>query len=294
MDVRRLELLRELADRGTITAVAAATHRTASAVSQQLKLLEAEAGVPLTEKEGRGIRLTGAGRALAETARRIAVAIESAEALWSEYKQTPTGTVTLSTFPTAGQMLLPGVLSTLEQEPALRLLATDQDLPLADFAELTPDFDIVLADSQGVPSHWNEHGLTTVHLMTEPFDVALPAGHPLLEKSVLSPADVADYPWIRRTHRQPYDRWPRRALAPRRRARAAHRVAAHHGKPRRRGPRRRRSVSRSCPAASTTRRPRQLTSAKPTKTSIVGNPGRTPDLGLLRRRRAERPACARC
>ena len=85
MDVRRLELLRELADRGTITAVAAATHRTASAVSQQLKLLEAEAGVPLTEKEGRGIRLTGAGRALAETARRIAVAIESAEALWSEY-----------------------------------------------------------------------------------------------------------------------------------------------------------------------------------------------------------------
>ena len=181
MDVRRLELLRELADRGTITAVAAATHRTASAVSQQLKLLEAEAGVPLTDKEGRGIRLTGAGRALAETARRIAVAIESAEALWSEYKQTPTGTVTLSTFPTAGQMLLPGALSALESEPALRLLVTDQDLPLADFAELTPDFDIVLADSQGVPSHWNERGLTTVHLMTEPFDVALPAGHPLLE-----------------------------------------------------------------------------------------------------------------
>ena len=207
MDVRRLELLRELADRGTITAVAAATHRTASAVSQQLKLLEAEAGVPLTEKEGRGIRLTGAGRALAETARRIAVAIESAEALWSEYKQTPTGTVTLSTFPTAGQMLLPGALSALESEPALRLLVTDQDLPLADFAELTPDFDIVLADSQGVPSHWNERGLTTVHLMTEPFDVALPAGHPLLEKSVLSPVDVADYPWIGAPVGYPYDRW---------------------------------------------------------------------------------------
>ncbi len=45
MDVRRLELLRELADRGSVTAVATATHRTPSAVSQQLKLLEREAGL---------------------------------------------------------------------------------------------------------------------------------------------------------------------------------------------------------------------------------------------------------
>ena len=68
MDVRRLELLRELADRGSITAVAHATNRTASAVSQQLKILEREAGVPLTERSGRGVILTSAGRALARTA----------------------------------------------------------------------------------------------------------------------------------------------------------------------------------------------------------------------------------
>ncbi len=72
MDVRRLELLRELADRGSITAVAQATHRTPSGVSQQLKRLEQEAGVPLTARVGRGIQLTDAGEALAETARRIA------------------------------------------------------------------------------------------------------------------------------------------------------------------------------------------------------------------------------
>ena len=69
MDVRRLELLRELSERGTVTAVALATHRTPSAVSQQLKALEREAGMPLTERAGRGLRLTGAGRALAETAK---------------------------------------------------------------------------------------------------------------------------------------------------------------------------------------------------------------------------------
>ena len=63
MDVQRLELLRELAERGSVTAVARATHRTPSAVSQQLKVLEREAGLPLTERSGRGMVLTDAGRA---------------------------------------------------------------------------------------------------------------------------------------------------------------------------------------------------------------------------------------
>ena len=56
MDVRRLDLLRELAERGSVTAVAEATGRTPSAVSQQLKVLEREAGMPLTERSGRGAR----------------------------------------------------------------------------------------------------------------------------------------------------------------------------------------------------------------------------------------------
>lgn len=206
MDVRRLELLRELADRGSITAVAAATHRTASAVSQQLKLLEREAGVALTERRGRGLELTGAGLALAETARRIAVAIESAEALWHEFKQSPQGTVTVSAFPTAGQMLIPGVLRALRDEPGLEVALTDHDLPLPDFAQLTADYDIVVADSQGIPAHWNESGLRCVPLMTEPFDVALPAGHPLVEKSVIHGTDLVDENWIGAPVGYPYDR----------------------------------------------------------------------------------------
>lgn len=206
MDVRRLELLRELADRGSITAVARATHRTPSAVSQQLKVLESEVGIPLTERQGRGLVLTGAGVALAATARRIAVAIEEAEAVWTEFTQSPSGTVTLSTFPTGGQMLLPGVLRALRDEPSLELAVTDHDLPLPDFADLTPDFDIVIADSQGIPSHWAERGLTAVPLMVEPFDVALPAGHPLVERSVVRPDDLIDEQWIGAPVGFPYDK----------------------------------------------------------------------------------------
>src|SRR5881396_1265006 len=63
--LRRLRLLRELKERGTIAAVADALQFTPSAVSQQLAMLEREAGVPLLERAGRGVRLTDAALVLA-------------------------------------------------------------------------------------------------------------------------------------------------------------------------------------------------------------------------------------
>jgi len=206
MDVRRLELLRELAERGSITAVAAATNRTSSAVSQQLKVLEREAGIPLTERHGRGVVLTGAGRMLAQTATDVAVALERADALWNDFKQAPTGRVTLTIFATGGQMLLPGLLSAVRDVPGLELSCSDQDPLLPDFADLTPDFDIVVADAPAILPSWRERGLAVVPLMTEPLDVALPEGHPLSEKKSLSPKDLVDETWIGVPSGFPFDR----------------------------------------------------------------------------------------
>jgi len=205
MDVRRLELLRELAERGSITAVAAATNRTSSAVSQQLKILEREAGIPLTERRGRGVVLTGAGRMLAQTATDVAVALERADALWEDFKQAPRGDVTLTIFPTGGQMLLPGLLTAVADVPGLVLSCTDQDPLIPDFADLTPDFDIVVADAPTILPSWRERGLAVLPLMREPLDVALPEGHPLAEKATLSPRDLADETWIGVPVGFPYD-----------------------------------------------------------------------------------------
>lgn len=206
MDIRRLELLRELADRGSITEVARATQRTASAVSQQLKILEREAGVPLTERSGRGVALTSAGRALARTATDVATAIEKAEALWADFKSQPRGEVTLVIFPTGGQMLLPGLLDTVDGMPGLTLHASDLDSHVTDIADLTADFDIVVADSPSLLPSWAERGLTVVPLMREPLDIALPEGHPLGEKGSLSPADLIDETWIGTPSGLPFDR----------------------------------------------------------------------------------------
>src|SRR5918994_229143 len=71
LDLRRLRLLRELHERGTIAAVADALGYTPSAVSQGLATLEREVGVPLLERVGRGVRLTDPALVLVEHARAL-------------------------------------------------------------------------------------------------------------------------------------------------------------------------------------------------------------------------------
>ena len=80
IDVRRLLLLRELHARGTVAAVAEALAYSPSAVSQGLAALQREAGVPLTERVGRRLRLTEAGLRLVEHADALLARLEVAEA----------------------------------------------------------------------------------------------------------------------------------------------------------------------------------------------------------------------
>src|SRR3954452_6861710 len=81
LDLHRLRLLHELSERGTIAAVAQALQFTPSAVSQQLAVLEREAGVPLLERAGRGVRLTDPAVVLV---RHAAVLLERAELAQAE------------------------------------------------------------------------------------------------------------------------------------------------------------------------------------------------------------------
>ncbi|GAA3539831.1 LysR family transcriptional regulator [Aeromicrobium flavum] len=200
-------MLRELAERGTIGAVADEMNVTPSAVSQQLKLLEAEAGVPLLEPAGRGVKLTGAGRALAETATEVAVALERAEAKWREYLGGPAGDVTLTAFPTGGEMLLPGLLTRVAAEPAVNLICTDRDpTQRFDVLDMVAHFDVVVADSPAATEEWHDRGLQLVPLLREPLDVALPENHRLAAKQSLSPKDVIGETWIGAPHDFPYDR----------------------------------------------------------------------------------------
>src|ERR687893_338577 len=78
MDPRRLRLLLELSRRGSMRAVAEELGYTTSTVSQQLAVLAREAGTPLIEPAGRRVRLTPAGRRLADHAVTILAAVDAA------------------------------------------------------------------------------------------------------------------------------------------------------------------------------------------------------------------------
>ena len=205
MDVDRLNLLREFAERGSITAVARETHQTVSGVSQQLKRLELEAGLPLTEKVGRGLVLTDAGHALAATARELAIATARAEAEWDAFRNAPSGTVTLATFPTGGQMFLPGLLKRVDAVGDLTLECSDRDPPAEGFAPLTADFDIVLAHGMQLPQSSADN--IVVPVMVEPLDIALASTHHLADREYLVPEDLQGERWIGNPWGYPFESW---------------------------------------------------------------------------------------
>src|SRR4051795_2545030 len=111
MDAHQLAVLREVAEQGSVTAAAGVLHCTPSAVSQQLKALEATAGTRLVERGGRGIRGTPAGLGLARGAGDVALALERAAAACARFTRRPTGTVRVAVFQSAGQMVPPGPLA---------------------------------------------------------------------------------------------------------------------------------------------------------------------------------------
>ncbi|WP_166850082.1 LysR family transcriptional regulator [Isoptericola sp. BMS4] len=195
MDVRHLELLRELADRGSVTAVAAATHRTPSAVSQQLKTAQREAGMALVEPAGRGLRLTEAGRLLAEGGATVAAAVAQAQARWDAYRGEPAGEVSIASLPSAATFLLPGVLRELAGT-ALTLRVDDVDIAEAEYGPLAADHDVVVAHSLTSVRPAGSDGLTVVPLAREPLDIAMASDHPLAHQDVVRAADLVDHTWI--------------------------------------------------------------------------------------------------
>jgi len=206
MDVSQLALLRELADRGSVTEVALALGKSPSAVSQQLKTLQRQVGVVLVERSGRGVRLTDAGRALAESSVKISVAIAEAEATWDAYRGQPVGVVRIATFFSASELFVPGLLARLRAYPGITVEIDDRDTTQDAFAAITADYDIVIAHRSDDVLPPERSALTVVPLLREPLDVGVPLDHPLAARRSVRVADVIHENWIGVPPEYPLDR----------------------------------------------------------------------------------------
>ncbi|HEY8584689.1 MAG TPA: LysR family transcriptional regulator, partial [Capillimicrobium sp.] len=147
LDLRRLRLLRELHDRGTIAAVADALHLTPSAVSQQLAVLERETGVALLERAGRSVRLTDPALVLVGHAAALLDRAALAEANLAQAAGTIAGRARIASFRSVALTIVaPAIRALAASAPDLRceLHEAEPEQALPQLAR--GDLDLVIGD----------------------------------------------------------------------------------------------------------------------------------------------------
>jgi DNA-binding transcriptional LysR family regulator len=197
LDLRRLRLLHELNRYGTVSAVADALSYSPSTVSQQLRVLEREAGTPLFEPAGRRVRLTDAALVLVAHAEQLLAAAELAEAdLAAAAAGAVAGVVRVGSFQTASlQLLLPAMNALRESHPGVQVRLVEAEPEPALEALRSHALDLALADEWAGTPHPRWPGLDREDLFTEAVQVALPDGHPAAATGDVPLAALAQDAW---------------------------------------------------------------------------------------------------
>jgi DNA-binding transcriptional LysR family regulator len=197
IDLRKLRLLSELERRGTLTAVALVLHLTPSAVSQQLASLSRELGVPLLERRGRSVTLTGQARVMLRHAEAMQEQLERTRAALAEWSDGTTGQLRIGSLTTGiTSIVAPAVRVLREERPGLEIRVVEVD-PEEAVARLDRgELDVVVAvDFPGLPGR-DSRRFHRVDLIIDVMDAALPPGHPLAGEASVSLADLAAEPWV--------------------------------------------------------------------------------------------------
>ncbi|GAB1509723.1 LysR family transcriptional regulator [Actinophytocola sp. KF-1] len=216
IDVGALRALRSVAALGTLAKAADELGFTASAVSQQIKRLERQVGVPVLAQAGRGVVLTPAGQAIVDSAPEVFQALERcAEAAQSVSEGAPRGTLRVVAFSTAVRGLLAPALPGLSARcPDLSLRITEQDPDQALHSVESGTADLALVhDADGLPAPLPP-SLTQCHVHTDVGDVVMDRTHPLavLDRP-LTGADLAGQAWVTSPPGTVCHQWFRRLVA---------------------------------------------------------------------------------
>ena len=196
LNVTRLRVLRELAHRGSIAAVADALWLTPSAVSQQLAALERETRVQLVERAGRGVRLTAAGKLLADRSERVFEALDEARSALRALQTLPSGRLRVASFPSVVRLVMPRVLARLrERFPELLVEVEDLEGEQSLEAIRLGHVDVAVIDDL-TWSAGRHDGLRTTDLFATPLVVVFAAGHRWAEGDAVAWSDLAGEPQV--------------------------------------------------------------------------------------------------
>jgi DNA-binding transcriptional LysR family regulator len=200
LDPHRLRLLAEFAERGTIAATAAALGYTPSAVSQQLSVLEREAGAGLLDRTARSAELTDAGRRLAGHARQILAMLEAAEADLSTLAQEPEGRVVVTAFPTAAVAFAPALAHSLRVHSGLTLVLRQTQPGEGPRPVSSGEADVALVDDWSGRLAHQPAGrpalLEFYRLIRDPLVLVVPRSHPVASQPRVQLRGLRDEAWM--------------------------------------------------------------------------------------------------
>jgi DNA-binding transcriptional LysR family regulator len=195
LDVRRLRVLRAVAQHGSFAAAAAELRYTPSAISQQIAVLEREAGVVLVERGPRGTRLTQAGGVLDRLAQLVLGQLAAARAELEDLTRLRGGSVRVTAFESAWTSLVPAAVSRYrERHPDVELHLAEADPVEAVAAVRAGACDVAVTfEPNGAE---DLEGLRRTTIADDPLWAVLPAGHALAADDAVDLAQLAAEPWV--------------------------------------------------------------------------------------------------
>lgn len=192
LDVRRLQVLCEVARRGSLSSAAEALSYTPSAISQQIAALERETRVTLVERKARGVVLTEAGRVLVRHAELVFAELAAAEAALAELSDLRSGHLRLASFATAGATIVPRAVDEFQARFPRVDVRVEQATSAEGVTRLRQGrLDVVLTVDQAPAPD-----LEIAELFKDPFRVALHRGHPRAGDSEVRLEELAGERWI--------------------------------------------------------------------------------------------------
>ncbi len=197
LDVRRLNVLREVVAHGSFSAAAEALYLSQSAVSQQVATLEREVGATLLERTRGGTKPTEAGRRLVSHADAAIARLEEAERDLAALAGLEGGEVRIASFPSASATVLTRAISDFivrhpKVRPSVAELEPEDSIP----ALRSGDLDLALTFDYPAQPAPEERDVELTLLLTEAMHVALPKAHPLAAENRIQLTDLAGEDWL--------------------------------------------------------------------------------------------------
>ena len=211
IDLRQFQVLRAIAEHGSIAAAARSLQFGQPTISHHLSALEAHLGTQLVQRGPRGAHLTDMGLLFLEHIEPVLDQVQAAELEVKNRAQHGVSTLRVGTFPTAGARLLPSAFGRVIPGSGVRVeLVEAEPLVLieklrARFLHCALIYDLSAAAASDRPD------LVVASLLIEPYRLVLAADHRLATQDIVDLRDLSEEGWI--LARDTYDPGDRGLLA---------------------------------------------------------------------------------